>query len=417
MNKFDKKIREMAKQSKCPISKEYEAEIERLLKSLTNEDVSSTKRNNVPLFKYGIAACIVCVIMLSSVPVAAKISDYVKERMSKMSEQEQEQYRQTNNPEKLTNEHETEAIRYSRDMSEEETARYHELAAKYKNEGLFPEEEMPMIDKLEDNAEINSILYEVYNREFFLPERDLTDEELLQIVDFFHKLDYSISQDEEVQTLLAAQEEFNENPYSNENDMSEEEAIEKAAAYLKGMYDVDTSAMDKTAEFWMGYQYEGCGDYNVTFTDSAKNSYSVDLYAETGTLYSIEADNSLLSVTEPTEISEDFLVSNYEQAKSIFTGVLGTDRAIVNSSCTYPIDEDGNLAVGSLAAITYIFEIENGDAYYIEYDIVNEQFYMMHYNHGYAEIKKAYEQGIIEKDENNYVTLLTGKRIAVISME
>lgn len=417
MNKFDKEIRKMAKQSKCPVSKEYEEEIERLLKTLKNQEINSTKRSSVPIFKFGIAACTVCVIMLSSVPVAAKISDYVKERMSKMSEQEQEEYRETNNSEKLTNEHETETIRYSRDMSEEETARYHELAAKYKTEGLFPEEEIQMIDKLEDNTEISSLLYEVYNREFYLPERELTDEELLQMVDFFHKLNYSISQDEEVKNIISAQNEFNENPYPSENDMSEEEATEKAAAYLKGMYDVDTSAMEKTAEFWMGYGYEGYGDYDVTFTDSAKNSYSVNLYAETGTLYSIEADNSLLTITEPTEITEDFIGSNYEKAKNIFTGVLGADTEIVSSNCTYPVDEDGNLAVGSLGAITYVFEIANGNAYYIEYDIVNEAFYMMHYTQNYTATKKAYERGIIEKDGNNFVTLVAGSRIAVISME
>lgn len=49
-------------------------------------------------------------------------------------------------------------------------------------------------------------------------------------------------------------------------------------------------------------------------------------------------------------------------------------------------------------------------------DIVNEQFYMMHDTH-YTETKKAYKQGIIEKDENNFVTLVAGKRIAVISIE
>lgn len=417
MNKFDKKIREMAKQSKCPVSKEYEESIERLLKTLKSDEVRSRKTKVAPLFKFGMAACAVCTIMLASVPVAAKISDYVKERMSNMSEAEQEEYRETNNQEKLTSEHETEAIRYSREMSEEERARFQELSEKYETEGLFPEEEMQMIDQLEDNAEISAIVYEIYNREFFLPERDLTDEELLQIVDFFHKLDYSISQDEEVQAILAEQNKSNENSDSKENNMSEQEAIEKASAYLTEVIDGDAAAMDKTVEFRTGFEYEGYDDYRVTFMDNENNSYSVEFNAKTGTLYRIDLSESSEIATELIEVNEELISSNYDKAKNIFTSALGTDTKFVNSNCIYAINEDNDMQLAMYGSLIYIFELEDGTAYYVMYDLEHNVFINIYYVPAYADEKKMQEDGMIKQDGNKLTTLIEGQHMAVISME
>lgn len=417
MNKFDKEIRKMAQQSKCPVSKEYEESIERLLKTLKSDEVRSRKTKVAPLFKFGMAACAVCTIMLASVPVAAKISDYVKERMSNMSEAEQEEYRETNNQEKLTSEHETEAIRYSREMSEEERARFQELSEKYETEGLFPEEEMQMIDQLEDNAEISAIVYEVYNREFFLPERDLTDEELLQIVDFFHKLDYSISQDEEVQAILAEQNKSNENSDSKENNMSEQEAIEKASAYLTEVIDGDAAAMDKTVEFRTGFEYEGYDDYRVTFMDNENNSYSVEFNAKTGTLYRIDLSESSEIATELIEVNEELISSNYDKAKNIFTSALGTDTQFVNSNCIYAINEDNDMQLAMYGSLIYIFELEDGTAYYVMYDLEHNVFINIYYVPAYADEKKMQEDGMIKQDGNKLTTLIEGQHMAVISME
>lgn len=417
MNKFDKEIRKMAQQSKCPVSKEYEESIERLLKTLKSDEVRSRKTKVAPLFKFGMAACAVCTIMLASVPVAAKISDYVKERMSNMSEAEQEEYRETNNQEKLTSEHETEAIRYSREMSEDEGARFQELSEKYETEGLFPEEEMQMIDQLEDNAEISAIVYEVYNREFFLPERDLTDEELLQIVDFFHKLDYSISQDEEVQAILAEQNKSNENSDSKENNMSEQEAIEKASAYLTEVIDGDAAAMDKTVEFRTGFEYEGYDDYRVTFMDNENNSYSVEFNAKTGTLYRIDLSESSEIATELIEVNEELISSNYDKAKNIFTSALGTDTQFVNSNCIYAINEDNDMQLAMYGSLIYIFELEDGTAYYVMYDLEHNVFINIYYVPAYADEKKMQEDGMIKQDGNKLTTLIEGQHMAVISME
>lgn len=419
MNKLDKEIRKLAKQSKCSVRKEYEEGIDRLLENM-KEQSSTTgegKVRRISTFRLGFAACALVGVMCVSIPVAAKISDYVTERMTKMSQEEQENYEKMHNNEYLTNEHDTEAIRYSRELSEEERGRFRQLSAKYEEEGLFPEEEIQIVDKLEEDVEITSLIYEIYNRELYLPERQLTDEELLQIADLFHKESYSVSQSEEAKKEIERQRAFEENSTPGENTMTQEEAITKASAYLRGMFEVDTAVMDKTAQYWLGLGYEGGYDYEVTFKNGAGESYRVDMNAETGTLYDMEKKTSLLTLTEPTAVDEKLLASNYEKVKNICIGVLGTDIEIVSGSCVYPVDEDGSIPTGNVGLATYMLELSNGAAYYMQYDIVNETFNAMVYAYDYAGEKKMQEEGVIERNGNKVITMIAGNRMAVLNME
>ena len=77
---------------------------------------------------------------------------------------------------------------FSRELSIEEKARYDELEWKYEKEGLFPEKEVKTVGQKDLIGE--GVTF--YSREcmYYLPEEELTDEELLQIIDFTHKAIY-----------------------------------------------------------------------------------------------------------------------------------------------------------------------------------------------------------------------------------
>lgn len=77
---------------------------------------------------------------------------------------------------------------FSRELSIEEKARYDELERKYEKEGLFPEKEVKTVGQKDLIGE--GVTF--YSREcmYYLPEEELTDEELLQIIDFTHKAIY-----------------------------------------------------------------------------------------------------------------------------------------------------------------------------------------------------------------------------------
>ena len=67
-----------------------------------------------------------------------------------------------------------------------------ELAEKYKTEGLFPEGNILQIS---DKSEIVSdqICFLAQDSTFYLPEMALSDEQMLELIDFYAKRDYSVT--------------------------------------------------------------------------------------------------------------------------------------------------------------------------------------------------------------------------------
>lgn len=80
----------------------------------------------------------------------------------------------------------------SRSLTEGEQTRYDTLEARYEEEGLYIEPEIPIIHAPEEYAGAGVALCTA-NSTYYLPEAELTDEELLQIIDYDHKADYCIS--------------------------------------------------------------------------------------------------------------------------------------------------------------------------------------------------------------------------------
>ena len=80
---------------------------------------------------------------------------------------------------------------YSRELSKAEQERYHSLEAEYKEQGRFPEGCVTYLVDYEDYKEKGIGLY-AERSTLFLPKEELTDEELLQLIDFHSKVVYSI---------------------------------------------------------------------------------------------------------------------------------------------------------------------------------------------------------------------------------
>ncbi|MDE5779638.1 MAG: hypothetical protein K2I10_14265 [Lachnospiraceae bacterium] len=350
MNKLDKEIRKMAKQCKAPENAGYEARIDHLLEGINGTQANSEGKK-VSMFypsKAGFAACVLGVALLIGVPVAAKVNSVVTQRMQEMSRKEQKKIEEANDYNKMTREHDTEGLAFSRKLSGEETRRFGDLWDKYEEEGLFPDGELKIVDKLEGDEEISSLVYETWNREIFLPESELTDEEMLQIIDFEHKSAYVVENSEESKKARAAQDEFNENPNPGENDLSKDEAVAKASAYLKAMYDVDADGMDKSAEFGIGFcstldngQY---GEWDVEFKGSDGWSYVVAVSRQTGKIAEIHLYKEEVFVGSyggnPAPINEKIYTPVYEKAKGILNSMY-PDIEITDGSVGYGKGKDG----------------------------------------------------------------------------
>lgn len=376
MKKLDKEIRKMAKQTQCPVSREYEERMDSLLNNLTKE--STTEQKSIRTFslpKTAFAACVLGAVVLVSVPVAAKVSSMVTERMEAMSKNQQNEYADAQDSKNMTKAHETESVQYSRELSAEENTRYNEFLQKYE-EGLFPEGELQMVDKLKENAEIAKPVYEVWNREIYLPERDLTDEELLEIIDFHQKSAYSVSHTAKAQEVIDAQQAFLANPNPGEDDLSEEEAIAKASAYLEAMCGMEAEKMGKTVEFVMGDDMENgkYGSYAVTFKGSDDKSYEVAVTRETGTLshiwFYVGEGNCGSRTWLPVAVDEEICTSAYEKARNIIADMY-PDANITGGTCGYTVDEDGNSKYGNLS---FDVIINNNFVYNFTYAIEDDTF-------------------------------------------
>lgn len=80
---------------------------------------------------------------------------------------------------------------FSRELSDEEAATYERLEKEYENEGRFPEGNVLFLKDYEDYRGKGVGLY-ADRSTLFLPDYEMSEEELLQIIDFQHRVTYSI---------------------------------------------------------------------------------------------------------------------------------------------------------------------------------------------------------------------------------
>lgn len=80
---------------------------------------------------------------------------------------------------------------YSRPLTDGEKNRLEELRQAYLEEGYFPQKELAMLDSPEKYKK--GVAFYAARSTFFLPEEEMTEEELLELIDFREKRDYSLA--------------------------------------------------------------------------------------------------------------------------------------------------------------------------------------------------------------------------------
>lgn len=186
------------------------------------------------------AAVIVCIVAVGilSVPVRAVVNSLVQERMESL--QEEEVARISNQ----IQEQQTEANSFTREYTEGEKERRGELYAKYLD-GLFPTGELTLVDS-EEEAKEHEFCFLTTTGVFYLPaNRELTDEEILQKIDFERKQDYALQEQnaEEIARRKAAEKEQIKEVVAS-GGITEEQAVETATGYLQQVFGLDGSGME-----------------------------------------------------------------------------------------------------------------------------------------------------------------------------
>lgn len=132
------------------------------------------------------AASFVLLAGILTVSVQAAIMSIVRERMDNISKEE------LSGLAEMLRRQPVNSDTFSREYTDTEKLREKELWVSYNN-GLFPEEEILLVDSVEQAPE-DRLSYAMDVSCFCLPDREMTDEELLEIIDLQHTMAYAVSQ-------------------------------------------------------------------------------------------------------------------------------------------------------------------------------------------------------------------------------
>ena len=202
----DYKIRKLAKISSYPTSKASDQKIDTLLEKIAiSEQLSNCEKKHYK--KLSFACWLLLCSIIVTFPAMATVN-YIAKRMKKVPESEQQ------------------AIY-------KEQQRFDSLWNDYEKRGKLPSTELKKV-KYTDKETEEYPVYVQDNRTILLPKRDLTDEELLQIIDYFHIADESLQR-----VNKHADGEIKDSEISNES--LQQQLENKASAYLEKLTTFDCS--------------------------------------------------------------------------------------------------------------------------------------------------------------------------------
>lgn len=203
------------------------------------------------------------------IPVRALVNSIVQERMEEMPKEEKDAYAETVTEQKVA------ADGFSREYTPGEEKRYRELGQKYQ-EGTFPEKELIKVET-EEAAKEYECCYLTATDTFCLPERELTDEELLQIIDFTVKREYAWAEhyEKEHAAKLETEKEQEQVKIAANTEgggITMQQAEEIAAQKLADIYGIDGEGFDKNS-YYDEDARDGREVYCVNWTNIITHQY------------------------------------------------------------------------------------------------------------------------------------------------
>lgn len=357
--KIDEKIRAELIRTAEPLPESYEKRIKEVLQNLPEKKMPEKKKRWWVFPKTMTIAVMIGVVLVSS-GVAAGVRLYQKRLESMKPEQVEEVY-------SAVQEQQIDADRYSREMSETEEEKLRELKGRYEGEGLFPKKEMICVETEKDVVS-GKLCYCYENGTFYLPERKLSEEELLQIVDFQYKARYSLDKVQKEQEGDApgnAEEKAADINGTEEGDL----AAEKGKQLLEDLYGWDTDGAECTVE------RDEEGDFDVVIEKKGWG-HKVKMELEKDTMeikWFLFSEKAEREETERVKISKkDFKICEKKVWKMAKKIVLKED--ITEFSFGYHRCKDGTVLYGQ---VIYFLTCRNGEGFLVYFDVSEKRVYQI----------------------------------------
>lgn len=249
------------------------------------------------------AAAAFVLIAGAVIPSQAGLRNFVKDRLENMPKQELEAVNQM-----VQSQNNAEADSFSREYSKEEIKRMQQLQEAYQN-GRFPQQTITFTDSVGQIPD-DLLRYDPDTNFLYLPDRVLTDEELLQIIDFNYTRDYAVSQGTAAQEARKEWEEKEEGlkaKVQKEGWITEKEALQAAEVYLQTEFGLSAEGMETYV--FLDEPKTGLFIYHVSYQtedDISTYAYGIDLNAEDGSL----VDTSDASIRKDRDLETDNDIDN-----------------------------------------------------------------------------------------------------------
>ena len=348
-NSVDDKLKIYASSQKVSIPDSYNLMVENRVDRCLKENVPAKYK----IHKTVAAAVVVAIALVGTGGVYAA-KNYIFDRMDSISDTEKEDYVSQ------VNKAAVDADSYSRELTDDEINRFKELQRDYENSGKFPKNKLKSIDS-PDKADSDKVCFEENTSTFYLPEK-LSDEDILEIIDFCYSRDYSLSQ-------------YNKNELSNQNveeNISEQDAVNIAKETVARVYGIDIHNVDVDVEHDMSNGSDGTfsSEYVYITDKSSGIEYSAAVDMQSVTVYYVE--KNLAEYSSSSELENKPL---YEQkaveAENIAEKFMNYNEGWSKKEIEYAINSEKMLRKG---IIDFYFTTKDGNVCKVSYSQSEDTF-------------------------------------------
>lgn len=347
MNKpIDELIKEKFADSKYNIPASYEKKLNETIKEIENLKIENSPKRVWWLNNKKVVGAAVLVLMLSVVSVSSYAAvNMFQQRMDSLSEKEMENY---NSDVQKSN---VETDTYSRELTDREEEKMIYFRTQYEKKGMFPQNEINQVKSKEDIME-GVLCFVAEESKFYLPERTLTEEEMLEIIDLQEKRDYSVQQQNKVKNK------------PDKKDSQMELALQKqSVTVVAALYNLHESALKFVSSDIEDGSYEFVvkgEDVHFSVYYSKENAVERIVYAKDN----LPAHESGVKIED---LKTKSISEKMKKRVEVFTG-----KEIAEQSCYTLIDRNGKLAYGT---VSYYYQMSDGSGCVAVYSTVYHDLY------------------------------------------
>ncbi len=318
---------------------------------------------------------VLCLVGILSFPARALVQSILEERMAAVPTEELEDMNA------MLHEQGTDAYGFTREFTAAEEQRLTELEVQYR-QGLFPEGELLRVKTAGDAVE-DAVCYVEDTGEYVFPDRELTDEELLQYLDFQETLKFALAENSEEQQ---------EEQPSREDFIGENKASLLAADWLMKLYGKSTAGLETNAYLFFENGRDEVVEFPAWETVKHPNQYMVyygtmhDHYyfridALTGELAGVSHSWAKMDKDAVAEEElETALKECRREAESVLREKLDVDADFVDVQEWKRGNEEGDISVFEYHFVTgdgtgYLVKMHGSDRTFRDYFVTDYETY------------------------------------------